>query len=433
MLQSFLNQPDRISLNSEDDPNTKADGDFARFTIQYSTPVLQPRQMALLRATIPFVSLQVSDYQLCFFYYGGLSTATTTPTADKLRCIRLFPRQWQLGATAGTNMRWCNTPADLVTLLNTAAGTSGDNTTNNPYWVVNDVTFSYSTTTNQITFNGNGSAGSGYYCNAGYADPNVNAVITQNQRSVRGLTISATGGGVVQYACSDTTFIVVGTSVTISGFSVAGYNGTFTVTVVTSTTFTVSNSTTGTSTTTGSVGFAPLLGAITMPNTGGSGTTIQPLVPNQTLNSVLGYSYSGQFLPPQSFNASANQLCANLGGISLIKTASVPVDSFPNLVATQCLYIYSTVFGASGNTSSGQKNLLAVIPVNATNLQVINYIPQTPFFTSTKLSQQVYSFDVEIRDDNNQLFYLPDSANVNLEIGIKYDKPMTLRHEEQYA
>jgi len=433
MLHSFLNQPDRISLNSEDDPNTKADGDFARFTIQYSTPVLQPRQMALLRATIPFVSLQVSDYQLCFFYYGGLSTATTTPTADKLRCIRLFPRQWQLGATAGTNMRWCNTPADLVTLLNTAAGTSGDNTTNNPYWVVNDVTFSYSTTTNQITFNGNGSAGSGYYCNAGYADPNVNAVITQNQRSVRGLTISATGGGVVQYACSDTTFIVVGTSVTISGFSVAGYNGTFTVTVVTSTTFTVSNSTTGTSTTTGSVGFAPLLGAITMPNTGGSGTTIQPLVPNQTLNSVLGYSYSGQFLPPQSFNASANQLCANLGGISLIKTASVPVDSFPNLVATQCLYIYSTVFGASGNTSSGQKNLLAVIPVNATNLQVINYIPQTPFFTSTKLSQQVYSFDVEIRDDNNQLFYLPDSANVNLEIGIKYDKPMTLRHEEQYA
>ena len=138
-------------------------------------------------------------------------------------------------------------------------------------------------------------------------------------------------------------------------------------------------------------------------------------------------------MPPQSFNASANQLCANLGGISLVKTASVPVDSFPNLVATQCLYIYSTVFGASGNTSSGQKNLLAVIPVNATNLQVINYIPQTPFFTSTKLSQQVYSFDVEIRDDNNQLFYLPDSANVNLEIGIKYDKPMTFRQEEQYA
>ena len=433
MLHSFLNQPDRISLNSEDDPTAKSDGDFARFTIQYSTPVLQPRQMALLRATMPFVSLQVPDYQLCFFYYGGLSTATTAPTADKLRCIRLFPRQWQLGSTKGTNMRWCNTPADLVTLLNSSAGTNGDNTTNNPYWVVNDVTFSYSTTTNQITFAGNGTSGSGYYCNAGYGDPNVNAVITQNQRSVRGLTISATGGGVVQYACSDTTFIVVGTSVTISGFSVAGYNGTFTVTVVTSSTFTVSNSTTGASTTTGTVGFAPILGAITMPNTGGSGTTIQPLVPNQTLNSVLGYSYSGLFLPPQSFNASANQLCANLGGVSLINTASVPVDSFPDLVATQCLYVYSTVFGASGNTSTGQKNLLAVIPVNATNLQVINYIPQTPFFTSTKISQQVYSFDIEIRDDNNQLFYFPDSATVNLEIGIKYDKPMTFRQEEQYA
>ena len=105
MLHSFLNQPDRISLNSEDDPKTRSDGDFARFTIQYSTPVLQPRQMALLRATMPFVSLQVPDYQLCFFYYGGLATATTAPTADKLRCIRLFPRQWQLGSTKGTNMR----------------------------------------------------------------------------------------------------------------------------------------------------------------------------------------------------------------------------------------------------------------------------------------------------------------------------------------
>ena len=135
MLHSFLNQPDRISLNSEDDPTAKTDGDFARFTIQYSTPVLQPRQMALLRATMPFVSLQVPDYQLCFFYYGGLSSATTAPTADKLRCIRLFPRQWQLGSTKGTNMRWCNTPADLVTLLNTSAGTNGDNTSNNPYWV----------------------------------------------------------------------------------------------------------------------------------------------------------------------------------------------------------------------------------------------------------------------------------------------------------
>ena len=77
MLHSFLNQPDRISLNSEDDPNARTDGDFARFTIQYSTPVLQPRQMALLRATMPFVSLQVPDYQLCFF---SLCCCSASPT-----------------------------------------------------------------------------------------------------------------------------------------------------------------------------------------------------------------------------------------------------------------------------------------------------------------------------------------------------------------
>jgi hypothetical protein len=51
-------------------------------------------------------------------------------------------------------MRYCNTPADLVTLLNTAAAAGGDNATLNPFWVAGDVKFAYNTTTNQITFTG---------------------------------------------------------------------------------------------------------------------------------------------------------------------------------------------------------------------------------------------------------------------------------------
>ena len=428
MLHTYLNQPDRISLDSDSDPNSRNSGDFASFRNDFSTPVLLPRQMALLRATIPNVTLQVPDYSLVFFYYSTLSTATTAPTFQNLQCVRLFPRQWQLGSTKGTNMRWCNTPADLVTLLNTAAATNGDNTTNNLYWTAGDVTFAYSTTTNQITFQG---TRTGYYCNAGYSDANVQLVLNGGSFS-SGLTVNTTTGTNVTYGVTtnNTTGIIIGTSVTITGFGTAGYNGTFTVTAVTYNSFTVANSTQGASAGGTGTWSVPRL---TMPNTGGSGTTLQPVVPSQTLNQLIGYTYSGNNLPPQSFTSGAASVFANLKGIAIANGTDVPVDSFPNLVATQCLYVYSTVFGASGNSSTGQKNLLAVIPVNAANLQVINYIPQSPLFTSTKLVQEIYSFDIEIRDDNNQLWYLPDNANVQLEIGIKYDKPMTLRHEEQYA
>ena len=366
MLHTYLNQPDRISLDSDSDPNGRNGGDFASFRNDFSTPVLLPRQMALLRATIPNVTLQVSDYSLVFWYYAiAAGSATTAPVAAYLYNVRLYPRQWLIptgtfsgSAVGGVNMRWCNSPADLVTLLNTAAATGGDNATLNPYWAAGDITFSYSTTTNQITFKGN--ASTYYYCNAGYNDPNVIAAMA-----------GTASKGVIYMA----------------NYNTAGTNPT--------------------------------------------AYTKQPQVPGVTLNQYLGYTYSGSFPAPQSLTTNYN--CANIGNILFAYGTTVPVDGFPNLVATQCLYVYSTVFGASGNSSTGQKNLLAVIPVNAANLQVINYIPQSPLFTSTKLVQEIYTFDIEIRDDNNQLWYSPENSNVNLEIGIKYDKPMTLRHEEQYA
>jgi hypothetical protein len=144
----------------------------------------------------------------------------------------------------------------------------------------------------------------------------------------------------------------------------------------------------------------------------------------------LGYTYSGTFLPPQAQTTNTN--VANITALSFANTVAVPVDSFPDLVATQCLYVYSSVVGSSGNSSTGQKNLLAIVPVATSSLGVINYVPTAPLFTATKIVQEIYSIDIEVRDDNNQPFNLPDSANLQLELGIKYDKPMTIRKPEEF-
>lgn len=353
MLHTRLNQPDRIAFDSIQDTNTFANGDGARFTNIYSTPVLQPRQIALLRATIPNVTLQVPDYSLVFWYYATTGSATTTPTAANLYAVRLYPRQWSIPtgtysgtAVGGVNMRFCNTPADLVSLLNTAAATGGDNATLNPFWIAGDVKFSYSTATNQITFTG--LTASTYYCNAGWNDPNVLAAIA-----------GTASKGVIKMANQTST--------------------------------------------------------LTNPTT----TTNQPLLANATLNEVVGYSYSGNHLPPQALTTNVN--VANITALSYATNVAVPVDSFPNLVASQCLYLYSSVVGSSGNTSTGQKNLLAVVPVNTSNLGVINYTPTAPVFTATKIVQEIYQIDIEVRDDNNQPFLLPDNANLQLELGLKYD------------
>jgi hypothetical protein len=364
MLHTRLNQPDRIAFDSFQDLTTRTNGDASRFTNNYQTPVLQPRQIALLRATIPNVTLQVPDYGLVFWYYAQNTSATTAPVAANLYAVRLYPRQWSIpggnysgSAVGGVNMRFCNTPADLVTLLNTAAAAGGDNSTLNPFWVSGDVTFSYSTTTNQITFKGNTSGY--YYCNAGWNDPNVLAAIA-----------GTASKGVIKMANQTTT--------------------------------------------------------LTNPTT----ATNQPQVPTVTLNEVLGYTYSGTTLPPQALTT--NQNVANITALSYANTVTVPVDSFPDLVGTQCLYIYSSVVGSSGNTSTGQNNLLAVVPVAISPLGVINYTPTAPVFTATKIVQEIYQIDIEVRDDNNQPFLLPDSANLQLELGLKYDKPMTLRKPEEF-
>ena len=338
--KSRVNQPDRVFINSSDDNLQPTNIGFNLVRATFDTPILDAKRTQLLRATIPNATVNIPDYQTVFWYYQ-LPTATTNPIATYLKAVRLYPSTYvpPTSFTAYTLNRTFTDPSDLVTALNAAASTGGDNVTYNPFWVVGDVSFAYNTTTRRITFTGLTSGK--FYANAGWNDPNVKAAIA--------------GGTIV----------------------------------------------------TNSYGAA-----------GAGVAVIQPLLSSYTLNLRCGYAMSGQSLNTQG-NTSANAGYANLTNYTSAQNVAVPSDSFPNLVYTQCVYIYADITSGSGLGSGNQHNLLAVIPNNAAPLGVIQYVAATLTWL-TKVPSNIYEILLDMRDDANQPLALPDNAQVNVELAFSY-------------
>jgi len=151
---------------------------------------------------------------------------------------------------------------------------------------------------------------------------------------------------------------------------------------------------------------------------GAGAGAIQPLLAGYTLNLRVGYALSGQSLTTQG-NTSANPLYANLTNYTSAQNVGVPPDSFPNLVYTQCVYIYADITSGSGLGSGKQHNLLAVIPNNAAPLGVIQYVAATLTWL-TKVPSNIYEILLDLRDDANQPLPLPDNAQVNVELAFSY-------------
>lgn len=338
MIRTRVNNPERVFMNSSDDPRTTSQVGFNIFTSTFDTPILGAKKVMLLRASIPNAVISIPDYALTFWYYS-LPTATSTPGTVSLRCVRLYPSYYQppTGFTAFTKNRYFSDPADFVAQLNTAAAVGGDNVTYNPYWVQGDVTFAYNATTRQITFTGN-TAGR-FYCPAGWNDPLVNGALDE----------------------------------------------------------------------------------ITTPNFNNiANTTVQPFLPQYTLNLRVGYAMSGASFGTQgNISGTANPLYADLTNTAYANGTAVPADSFPNLVYSQCIYLYSNITAGVSLGSGKQHNLLAVIPVNAPPLGVAQYTALTPNMMS-KVVDTIYEITVDMRDDANQPFSLPDSAQVNIELAFVY-------------
>lgn len=413
-----VNTPDRLSLDAYADTERNANAVYSSFNNNLGVAILNAKQLHLLRATIPNVKLQIPDYQLVFFYYQ-LPDATTVPNSTHLKAVRLYASDYvpPAGFTAYTKNTYFGDPTTFATQLTTAAAASGDSATYNKLWVSGDVTFSYSTTTKQISFVG--ATNSKYYANAGFADPNVLAVMNNTATTV---VSSATGDGTLgTYLVSSTAGIYVGSTVVITGAVTGGYNGTFTVTAVTgNTSFVVANTTpTGSAFVNGKAVITP---NVMLTYNFNAATSLQPMVAGLTMNSRVGYALSGVSVVPYSFGSQIAGV-ANLTGVAKATAASVPPDSFPCLVYSQNIYLYSNLVGNQGLANYGKKNLIAVINVDVPSLGVIQFIASYNGAEAHPLPDEIYSVGIEMKDDNNQPWTLPLSANVNIELAVDYALP----------
>lgn len=415
-----VNTPDRLSLDSFADPDRPNQAVYSSFTNQLGVAVLNAKQLHLLRATIPNINLQIPDYSLVFFYYR-LPNASTVPNSTHLKVVRLLPSSYvpPIGYGTVTKNAYFTTPADLASTLTTAAAAGGDSVFYNKLWVSGDVSFNYSTTTRQITFTGN--TASNHYANAGWNDPNVLAIINNFVSVIPSQVV--TNGTTAVYSVPSTAGLYLGSAITVTGCATAALNGTFTITSVSGNTSVTVLSSVAAATATFTNGLITSIPNQVLTYNFDGSFSPQPMVAGVTLNQRLGYGISGTCVPPQSGTLLVSNLIANVSGVARANGTAVPVDSYPCLVYTGCIYLYANVVGNTGLGNYGRKNLLAVIAVTNGAFEVIQFIGSYNGGEAHPLPDEIYSFSIEMRDENNQPFLLPDTANVNVEIAIDYGLP----------
>lgn len=150
-------------------------------------------------------------------------------------------------------------------------------------------------------------------------------------------------------------------------------------------------------------------------------TSTQPQVRGYTLNLRCGFAMDGVNRPRGSGTNFVANSCANLTGRSYAGGVEIYADSYPDLNYTGCIYLYSNIVANSGFGSVNKKNLLAVVPVNVPLGSIISYEGHSAPCYALKVASEIYSVDIEMRDDANQPFLLPDSANVNVELNLIYE------------
>lgn len=150
----------------------------------------------------------------------------------------------------------------------------------------------------------------------------------------------------------------------------------------------------------------------------------QPYFPYRTLNLRLGFTYSGEQNDNQTFIEMQN-LLRPLYGIyppgtfNDTETATLTFNSYPDLVYTANVYVYTNVVAGSTQDTNNNTGLLAVIPMNTPNLGVGFYssVINTPL---TKIANEIYQLRFTMLTDTGESFFLPNSAIVNLELQMSY-------------
>jgi len=334
-------------------------------------------------------------------------------------------------------------------------------------FIPNDISITYNSTLNKFVLTGNNSSSGSIkyasYLSAGYEDSNLWSIPTGN------ITSAVVSENTIIYTTtSSTSALYAGMIVVISGFSVndSGYNGTYYISSFTSTTFTVIDAfppasavsnTNYKSTSWRALPYGPtFLAAITSgqfdlanyDHTLIFGVGGQPFQIYRTLNLRLGFTWNGLIsvilnvfplnittltaqsvktsvlssflnrLRPVPFYYTFSALDSGLAA-SPYTSAIYTADSYACLVFTNTVSLYADFTGGSTYDSMSNTQLLACVPMNASNLGVTFY-NTTLYCPLTKISDQIYEIEIRMLTDTGAPYAIPNSAIVSLELALTY-------------
>jgi len=100
-------------------------------------------------------------------------------------------------------------------------------------------------------------------------------------------------------------------------------------------------------------------------------------------------------------------------------TVLYTADSYADLVYTNTVSLYADFTGGSTYDSMSNTQLLACVPMNASNLGVTFY-NTTLYCPLTKISDQIYEIEIRMLTDTGAPYVIPNSAIVSLELALTY-------------
>lgn len=148
-----------------------------------------------------------------------------------------------------------------------------------------------------------------------------------------------------------------------------------------------------------------------------------------TLNRRLGFTFNGAFINPPTNAPSQPEYVLNT---TILANRTAPyfdppptscrytAESYCDLVNTANVFLYCDSVGGSTQDTNTDDRLLAVVPMNASNLGVV--LGESKLSCSlSKVSDFINNIVFTMKDDKGKPFSIPTNAYINLELKIEYE------------
>jgi len=191
-------------------------------------------------------------------------------------------------------------------------------------------------------------------------------------------------------------------------------------------------------------GISGVIRSLDFPAVPGASMNGMPYILYKTLNLRLGFVWDGAFksviaivdntvngvqrsllnrLRPILFDTIASEehvTAPGLLGITSPQFATVyTADTYANLVYTNTVSLYADFVGGATYDSITNTQLLACVPMNASNLGVTFY-NSSLYCPLTKISDQIYEIEIRMLTDTGAPYTVPNSSIVSLELALTY-------------